>query len=116
MDSGPAWDGYSQPMGKFIAKMLTDRFEIVVGLLRSRAKRAMNYVNKLIEEGLILERDNGEVIVENIEEKRKVFDSIMMNYFEKEFEMSETNGFAKIIDENEEGMDVYQGFVENDCL
>jgi hypothetical protein len=41
---------------------------------------------------------------------------VSKNYFEKEFEPRETNGFKKIIDANLDGIDMYQGYLEPECL
>jgi len=114
-NSGPGLDGYSQPMEKFIVKMIKDHFEIVMGLLRSRMKRVINYVNTLVETGQIRKSGSG-IVINDLETKRMVFARITQNYYEKEFLPSFTNGFQLFWDGNEEGASVYQGFVSKDCL
>jgi len=115
-NSGPGLDGYSVPMEKFITKMLTDHFEIVLGLLKSRMKRVVFYVSDLIETGGINKLSNGEIEIPNLEARRAEFKDVIKNYFEKEYEPKPDNGFSKIMDENLEGMDRYQGLIAKDCL
>jgi len=115
-NSGPAISGYSVPMEKFIVKMVSDHFEIVSGILRSRMKRVLNYVNKIIRESEVMLLNNGVVEVRDLETKRREFDEISKNYFEKEFEPKPTNGFKKIIDAHLDGVNMYQGYIEPECL
>lgn len=111
-NAGPSFDGYSKPMEKFIVKMLADHFEIVHGLLKSRMKRIVVFVNKMILENLV--NENGEI--KDLMVRRKEFEKVIMNRFEKEFEPKITNGFSKIIDENLGGVEVYSGLVSSQCL
>jgi len=115
-NSGPAIGGYSVPMEKFIVEMVQDHFEIVYGILRSRVKRILNYINKIVQEGEVVLLSTGEVEIKNLEAKRREFDKVSKNYFEKEFEPKPTNGFKKIVDANYEGVDMYQGYLEPECL
>ena len=113
-NSGPALGGYSEPMEKFIVKMLQDHFEVISGLVKSRMKRVANFVNKIISTGLVSAEEP--VVIRNLEDKIKEFKVISSNYFEKEYEPSATNGFSKILDENYEGTQRYQGLLSQDCL
>jgi len=116
-NAGPAFDGYSKPMEKFIVKMLQDHFEVAHLLIKSRLKRMIVYINKLIKSGEVQENDDGTVIIHNLEEKRTEFSNkITINYFEKEFDLSPDNGFSKIIDENLQGVARYQGLISQECL
>ena len=115
-NSGPAIGGYSVPMEKFIVEMVQDHFDIVYGILRSRVKRILNYINKIVQEGEVILLSTGEVEIKNLEAKRREFDKVSKNYFEKEFEPKPTNGFKKIVDANYEGVDMYQGYLEPECL
>ena len=116
-NTGPAFDGYSKLMEKFIVKMLVDHFEIVNGLLRSRMKRIVDFVNKLTLEKQVSVNKKGEIyLINHLELQRETFDKITRNYFEKEFEPKPTNGFSKIIDENYKGVEVYQGLIPKECL
>ena len=115
-NSNPNLSGYSEPMGKFIAKMLQDHFRIIHGLLKSRLKRIIGYVNKMMEEeGVVVEKD-GEVIIQNLEERRKEFDELSRNRFETEFEPTPENGFVKIVDGTLEGDAMYLGHVKPGCI
>ena len=115
-NSGPAFGGYTEETGKIIGKTLRDHVEIVMGLLRSRTKRIIVFVNKLVKEGQVQRTEDGQVQITNLEERIREFENITRNYFEKEFEPSATNGFVKIIDENLEGADAYLGYLPAECL
>jgi len=115
-NSGPAIGGYSIPMEKFIVGMVQDQFEIVMGILRSRMKRVIQYVNRLIETGQVVEGENDSIVVHNLEERRKEFEDVIKNSFDQEFEPSPGNGFKKIIDGHYKGVKKYQGYIELECL
>lgn len=115
-NSGPVLSGTSAQKLKFITKMLKDQFEIVFGLLKSRAKRIIAYVNMIIENGEVEKLPSGEVVVSGLENKRKEFLEIIKNRFEPEFEPSKGNGFYKIIDENLRGVDRFAGLIKEECL
>ena len=115
-NSGPAFDGYSAPMEKFIIKMLQDHFEVVHALMRSRMKRVINHVNMIIENEEVQINSNGETVIEDLEQNRALFDKLSKNKMDKEFEPSADNGFVKIIDENLSGVDMYQGLIQQECL
>lgn len=112
----PGLNGFSDSNKEFIAKMIIDHFEIVFGLLRSRTKRIVNFVNEMIENGDAWRITNTQVFIRDIENKRKEFQQVIMNRFEPEFEPSKDNGFTKIIDENYSGVDRYMGLLSHDCL
>ena len=116
-NTGPSFNGYSEPMEKFIVKMLTDHFEIINGLLRSRMKRIVEFVNELIVQKQVGVNKRGMVHqIKNLELQKEKFAKLTRNYFEKEFEPKVTNGFSKIIDENYEGVEAYQGLLSEECL
>jgi len=115
-NSGPALGGYSQPMEKFIAKMIGDHFQVVMGLIRSRAKRVVNYVNKVIESDLAVEGKDDKVFIKDLKQRIAEFKTVSRNYFEKEFEPSADNGFQKIVDDNLYGTSRYQGLIDEDCI
>jgi len=115
-NAGPAFDGYSKPMEKFIVKMLQDHFDVAHLLMKSRFKRIIQYVNTLIQNGGVQENADGTIVIQGLEQKRAEFSKITTNYFEKEFELSPDNGFSKIIDENYDGVERYQGYISKDCL
>jgi len=115
-NSGPAIGGYSVPMEKFILQMVKDHFEIVSGILKSRMKRVLDYINKIIRDGEVVLMSTGQVEIKGLEDKKREFKKITKNYFEKEFEPRAENGFKKIIDANYEGAEMYQGLIEPECL
>jgi len=108
--------GWSESSNAYFNKLLTDNFEIVLGLLRSRMKRVVTYVNELtkeIDDGT--EKDEN-YILPNLEARRKKFEEITKNSFESEYQPSISNGFQKIIDENLEGSERYMGSMIEECL
>jgi hypothetical protein len=114
-NSSPVLKGTSEEKEKFLNKMLSDMMEIIIGYLRSRSKRMIQYINDLSES---LDGDYGLAVqnIPNLEAKRKRFKEVTMNYFEPEFDISKENGFYKIIDENLEGVERYAGLVDKSCL
>jgi len=115
-NSAPALGGYSKPMEKFIVKMVQDHFEIAYGILKSRMKRVLNYINQIIRDGEVVVDTTGEALIKDLEAKRREFKEVSKNGFEKEFEPKPTNGFKKIIDANYGGVDMYQGYIRPECL
>jgi tubulin polyglutamylase TTLL1 len=115
-NDGPAFSGYSVPIEKHVMGMLRDHFRIIHGLLRSRMKRVMDYVNTLITTNDYTISNRGNLHMKDLESKRAHFAKITRNYFEKEFEIGPENGFSKIIDENYEGAEAYQGYLPKGCL
>ena len=115
-NDGPAFDGYSIPMEKFIIKMLQDHFEIIHGLLKSRMKRVINYVNKITDNGEAVMTSEGKVRIKDLKRKIVEFEEISKNYFDEEFLPKPTNGFSKIIDGNYKGVEMYQGYITKECL
>jgi len=112
----PGFLPYMGPATNLTVQVLIDQFEIVIGLLRSRMKRVINYVNQVIEAGEVKQINEGEIMINSFEEKKAHFDKITMNYFEKEFEPSAKNGFQMIINEHYEGVERYQGLLGSECL
>eukprot|EP00330_Aristerostoma_sp_ATCC50986_P001130 CAMPEP_0114590338 /NCGR_PEP_ID=MMETSP0125-20121206/12607_1 /TAXON_ID=485358 ORGANISM="Aristerostoma sp., Strain ATCC 50986" /NCGR_SAMPLE_ID=MMETSP0125 /ASSEMBLY_ACC=CAM_ASM_000245 /LENGTH=119 /DNA_ID=CAMNT_0001787767 /DNA_START=1362 /DNA_END=1718 /DNA_ORIENTATION=+ len=96
--------------------MLLDQFEIQFGLLRSRIKRIIIFVNQIIdEEGAQPDNKLGYTF-KNKDERLAQFKKISSNYFEEEYEPSRGNGFSKIIDFNLEGTARYSNLIDQECL
>ena len=93
-------------------QVVEDSLEIVIGLLRSRVKRIIQYVNKLTPEL----RKSARLDILGLEAKQEEFRVITQNCFEPEFEPSKTNSFSRIIDENIEGVERYSGLISERCL
>jgi len=103
-------NGFNNHSTELMNQMMIDTVEIVQGLIKSRVKRVIWYINK------ILGRDKEAESVQNIEERREEFRGLTRNWFEKEFEPSEKNSFFKIVDENLEGQEKYFGLLDQQCL
>ena len=110
-NSMPLIDGFTKDSTKLINKMMADTFEIVLGLLKSRMKRVITYINEVTKEV----NETG-LSIRNLDQKRNHFKKIAENYFEPEFVPSPDNTFYKIIDDREYGIKRYAGLIEKKCL
>ena len=107
----PLIDGFTKESTKLMNRMLADTFEIIFGLVRSRMKRVIIYINQL--SGELADKNSN---LSDLEKRRTEFRKIAMNRFEPEFEPSAKNTFQKIIDENEVGTARYSDLLDSDCL
>lgn len=112
----PLLRGWNSESVELFNDMLADSFEIVLGLLRSRMKRVIDYVNLLIESPEYWSLENDQINIIDVESRRREFKEISRNKFEPEFEPSLKNSFSKIIDENYRGSDKYMGLIKDECL
>jgi len=108
----PLIDGFTKNTTKMFNKMLVDTFEIVYGLLRSRMKRVIQYINYLNQE---LDRTAMNTIP-NLKKRQEEFKLLTTNRFEPEFKPSPQNGFDVIIDENQSGTARYANLLEAECF
>jgi len=109
----PLVNGFTEGSTKLINKMMADMFEIIFGLLRSRMKRVVVYINKLTGE---IRSGNNNLEISGLEQKREEFRKLTQNWFEEEFKPSPGNAFEKIVDENEYGVERYSGLLEEKCI
>jgi len=105
----PLMNGFTPHSTKLFNTMLKDSFEIIQGLIKSRMKRAIFYVNNLV-------RTIGDGEIPDLAQKQKEFGSLTKNHFEPEFEPRANNTFYKIVDENYDGVKRYSGIIEPECL
>jgi len=115
-NSGPVLTGSSEEKEKFMITMIKDHFEIVKGLLRSRSKRIIIYVNNVVKEMKALKKKKGKYEFVNLEKKQEEFKEVIRNRFEPEFEPLANNTWYKIIDENLNGTQRYMGLIEEKCI
>lgn len=115
-NAGPALAGYSQTLEPHIRGMIKDHFEIVFGLLRSRMKRVIVFINNMINNGGVIEKKNGDTVILHLIPVRKQYNEIIQSYFEPEFAPSPNNGFSQIIDDSLEGTAKYFGLIAENCL
>jgi len=104
----PLINGFTKHSTELFNQMLIDTFDIVQGLIKSRMKRAIFYVNRLVREF------GGDI--PDLATKQKEFANLTKNHFEPEFEPRPNNTFYKIVDENYEGVERYSGLIDPDCL
>jgi len=95
--------------------VISDEFDIVFALARSRLKRAIKYINKIVNDLGDIGNDDP-VELSDLEEKIQEFREITKNRFEPEFQPKPFNTFSKFVDENLEGPERYAGLIEPDCL
>ena len=110
----PLTDGFTTGSTIMLNEMLAESFEIIFGLLRSRTKRIINYINDLTEAVANEPFVNNEI--SHLEERRRQFEALTKNRFEPEFQVSYKNGFQKIVDENESGTQRYSSLIDKECL
>jgi len=108
----PLIHGFTQETTDLINQVLTDTLEIVTGLLRSRMKRIVIYINALTKTAAL----EGGMDKLDIEEKRMEFRELTKNKFELEYFPSRTNGFERVVDENYNGTKRYFGLFDGKCL
>ena len=109
----PLITGFTKGSTLLMNQMLTDTFEIVMGLTRSRMKRVIEYINMLAKENGSTDKLSSEL---NVEKRRKEFEKLIKNRFEPEFAPSPNNTFHIIIDENQTGTKRYAELLEPECL
>ena len=114
-NAGRSFSAKTDYIDRLIQHMLEDHIEIVSGLLKSRMKRAVVYVNEVINRGSATTTE-GSVVIKELGSKIAEFKSITTNYFEKEYQPRPSNGFSKIVDEHYDGVERYQGLLSQDCL
>jgi len=113
----PSLMGGVEKRKKFMKSLISDHFEIVSGLLRSRVKRIIRFVNALAKtDGVQRDFVEGGIYIENLEQRRAEFAQVIRNRFEPEFMPSAENEFSLILDENRYGTERYMGLLEEDCL
>jgi len=116
-NSSPMMEATTEEREKLLVKMVSDHLELMFSLLRSKMKRIVTYINKLLKE--IPEdyiRTNTLSALPNSNVYKTVFEQIKKNYMDPEYDVDPTNGFQKIIDENLTGSKAYGGFVADECL
>jgi len=121
-NANPLINGFTKGTMELMNQMLEDGFEIIFGLIRSRMKRVLGYVNNLQK---IAEREDG-IVIPELEKRREEFRELSMNRFEDEFVPNFASGFERIIDESAaigsgsgsgySKAKVYINYLENECL
>jgi len=104
----PLLNGFNKHSTELMNQMMIDTVEIVQGLIKSRTKRIIQYIN------LLINSEGGEL--GNLEERREEFILLTQNRFEEEFEPSPKNSFFKIVDENLPLEERYFGLLDRECL
>jgi len=98
-----------------LVKMLSDHLDVVYGLLKSRLKRIVQYVNKVVKETPLENIKGDQVKVKDLDLKQAEFLKLTQNHFEPEFAPSASNSWYKIIDESVEGPERFGGLLPAEC-
>ncbi len=115
-NASPALEGFSAEMKALVKSMLTDHFEIVYGLMKSRMKRVILFVNSIVSNGEFTKFSESEILIHGLIQKREHFQKITQNYFEHEFVPRPENKFQPVINENLEGEKIYYGLIKKECF
>jgi len=108
-NASPQLIGTNEYKTEFLSKMLQDMFEIQYAYLRSRWSRIQKLVKKYHE---MLADKNKDGLVSFQEE----FARINTNYLEPEYQISKTNSWTLIMDENIKGKAAYMGILPDECI
>jgi len=76
-------------------------------------KRVITLVNEITELKRIKSKS---VTAKYLNEKRKEYEKINMNYFEEEFKPKKENGWVLLIDDNEKGAARYGDLFPKECF
>jgi hypothetical protein len=96
-------------------RMMQGLWEITYGLLRSRIRRTIHFVNKLTTE--IKEKNLSDAQMKSfIKSKQADYDKINKNHFEEEFQVRKKNKFVKIIDETVKGTKRFGDLFPSECI
>ena len=101
---------------EFLIKMLKDHYEIINGLLRSRTKRIIGYINNLVREQAGGLDNDGNAVFDDYRARKAEFKELSRNWFESEYEPRPENGFKKIVDYNLDGVERYSGLLAEECM
>jgi len=96
-------------------KLLQGAWEITYGLLRSRIRRMIAYVNQLTVELKGKNIEDKAFLREFLKDKQAAYDKINRNSFEPEFRPTKKNNWVKIIDETAKGVKRYGGLFPSEC-
>jgi len=94
-----------------------DSFDVIFGLMRSRAKRIIRYVNELTNSPYVWKINENEYHIEDLEARKEEFKQISQNYFEPEYDVPSKVRFLKVIDESLPGTAKYNNHMfPEECL
>jgi len=93
-----------------------DSFDVVFGLMRSRTKRIIKYINQLTNSPSVWKINENEYHIEDLEARKREFKQISQNYFEPEYDVPSKTRFLKVIDESLEGTAKYNHMFPAECL
>ncbi len=115
-NANPDIEDYPLEIDNLLKNMLIDSYEVQFGLLRSRTKRILSYINGLIRNKSIVRVEGNQTYLADLETRKAEFKKLTQNYFLTEFEPAPKARFPKIIDENLEGIEKYNRVLPYDCI
>jgi len=113
----PALKGTSDEKRTFMTNMIYAQFDIVYGLLRSRMKRVVQFINELTEKippNAVTKKGKVKHIPD-LDQVKKDFNKINKNKFDKEFEHYDRTEFHKVVDDNYKGPKRYAELIPQEC-
>jgi len=108
-NASPQLIGTNELKTKFLVTMLRDLFEIQYGLYRSRMRRLLTVIKKMNIDAA----QDGNIDYDNY---RTLYAQAAKNRFEPEYEISSTNTFKLIMDENLDGPERYMNLLDPECV
>jgi len=107
----PSTDGWSPTSNQFFKKLLHDIFEVVFGLLKSRMKRVIGFVQELEKRKPLLSANSPD-----LEIIREQYLELLKNKFNDQFKPHPNNGLQLIVDGNLNGVARYMNLIPEECL
>jgi len=101
----------------FMTKMIHAQFDIIFGLLRSRMKRVVLFINKISKSipAKFISKKGKVKFVPEMAKVRQEFNKLNKNKFETEFENYDTTEFYKVVDDNYIGPKRYADLLPREC-
>lgn len=91
-------------------KMLTDKFDIIHALLRSRVNRIRTFMLEFVRDYMIPKKPY------NLAQKRAEYFELSKDKFDPQFPISEDNSWSPVIDLTKPLKEAYFGHIEPECL
>lgn len=108
-NGSPQYTATNSTKEKFIVETLKDMFEIQYAYLRSKTKRLLDIVHRMM--GSLFQQKKFETAATKAE-----FSKANKNFLEPEWPIRENNTWSKIIDENLQGTAAYMNLIESECI
>lgn len=98
---------------ELVKSLIVDLFDIQFAYLKSRMKRVFHLISDFVGGYDVLGQNEDP---DEIAHYQKLYNKMSRDYIERDFNYAENNTWIKVVDRNENGEDVFGGFVKLDCL